>query len=253
MELIEQRDQLGLLTCQKDNMLKRAGLIALDSERLIVRAMRAGAVIEKIVCSPEFFEKHGNLFASISKEKVSLAPYSLLREMTGFRIHGGVMALAIRPIDAPIKPEKPRIAVLNGCNNAENIGAIVRNCLAFGFNTLIVDEYSCSPWLRRALRVAMGSTFKIDIIHSDNIINDLSFLRANGHEIFAAEYAAHSLTVDQLSRTKNNLTLVLGHESEGISPEVSKLCDASVHIDMNPGIDSLNVAVASGILMHQMR
>ena len=153
---------------QKDGELRQRGLIVADSAKLVLRLLKASIPTVRIVCPETFFLEHEDLIRA-SGSPVSFLSESDVRQMTGHSIHKGVMAIAERPKDAALETLPDRILILNGVNNAENIGAVVRNALAFQFSGIIVDGESCSPWVRRALRVAMGSTFKLKIHHCQDI------------------------------------------------------------------------------------
>ena len=205
-----------------------------------------------IVCPQQFYD--AELAALDLSCDILLADPSLTQDITGFRLHGGVMALASRPPDHGLETFGSQVIALDGCNNSENIGAVLRNCLAFGYDSVLIGPTACSPWLRRAIRVAMGSTFKLKLRHSTDLGADLRELQTAHYRILAAELTPTSQAIGRYGASNNAAAhvLILGHESLGVSNSLAPLVDASVHIPMQPGIDSLNVAVASGILMHQL-
>jgi len=115
-----------------------------------------------------------------------------MMELVGFEIYQGVLAIARMP--APLTLEKilaasprPRFFVaLDGLNNAENVGLLMRNCVAFGVAALIAGETCCSLFLRRTVRNSMGAIFKLPVLETPSLVQTLRELRAGGVRCVAA-------------------------------------------------------------------
>jgi tRNA G18 (ribose-2'-O)-methylase SpoU len=140
---------------------------------------------------------------------------------------------------------------IDGLTNAENLGVLVRNCAAFGVQALLVGETSSSPYLRRAVRNSMGAVFRLPVVHLTSLMSTLTEMRSK-HGICAI--AAHpQSTSKQLSRAKfvNDCCIVFGSEGEGISQGVLAACDEATVIPMAEGVDSLNVASASAVVLYE--
>src|SRR4029077_480104 len=84
-----------------------------------------------------------------------------LKDVVGYRLHGGVMALGTVPDEKPISGTLH--VALDGLSDAEDVGAILRTCAAFGVDGVIVGPDSASPWLRRAVRVSMGAPIVVPV------------------------------------------------------------------------------------------
>ena len=136
------------------------------------------------------------------------------------------MALADRPEDLNVGDLGDKILVLNGVNNAENVGAICRSALAFGVDSVVIDSNSCSPFLRRAIRVSMGSVFKLKFLHTENLQGLLNEIHGIGYSIVSAsndEGASKLRSVKFEAKT----ALVLGNEGDGVEKAVKKLVTLS--------------------------
>jgi tRNA G18 (ribose-2'-O)-methylase SpoU len=180
----------------------------------------------------------------------------VLTALVGFEMFQGVMAVVKIPM-APSMDDllrttaPPRLfGAADGLSNAENVGALVRNCVAFGVQALIVGETTASPYLRRAVRNSAGTVFQLPVIESTNLIAALNHLRqANVRCI-----AAHPHT-DRRSLSEANFArdccIVFGSEGHGISPAVLAACDEAVAIPMRPEVDSLNVASAAAVFLYE--
>lgn len=180
----------------------------------------------------------------------------VLEELVGFEMFQGVMAVAKIPSPAPLpellsKSAAPRLfAAADGLSNAENIGVLVRNCVAFGVQALFVGETSASPYLRRAVRNSMGTVFQLPIYETTRLTDTLAELRNSGVRCIAAHphTEQHTLYATDFRR---DTCIVLGAEGNGISPAVLAACDEAVAIPMPPTVDSLNVASAAAVFFYE--
>ncbi len=147
-------------------------------------------------------------------------------------------------------PRPYLLVAIDGLANAENIGILVRNCVAFGVQAIIVGETSSSPYLRRAVRNSMGAVFQLPVVHSVRLTDSLSELQS---KFDTRVLAAHPAGSKELAAAdlRGNCCLVLGSEGEGISAPALKHCDATLSIKMENGIDSLNVGSASAVFLFE--
>jgi tRNA G18 (ribose-2'-O)-methylase SpoU len=144
----------------------------------------------------------------------------------------------------------PRLFVaLDGLTNAENVGSVVRNAAAMGAHAVVVGETSCSPFVTRAIRTSMGAVFRVPVVEREPLVASLARLRAAGVRCVAAHPAgATPLPRVDLAR---DVCLVLGSEGDGVSRAVLAACDESASIPMSAGVDSLNVASASAVVLYE--
>jgi len=207
----------------------------------VVRRMLHTTRVERILCSPEWVDKLP-IPAGID---VRLAPLSRLISIVGFRLHQGLMALGTIP------PEKPMTGTfhlaLDGLANAENVGAILRSCAAFGVDGVILGPGTASPWLRRAVRVSLGAPLVVPVHTSPDLAATVRSLHA---------WAAHIHGDRRDFRTvdySKNICLVLGSEPNGVSDEVIRACKGVIYIPMASEWDCLNVAASAAVLLSEVR
>jgi tRNA G18 (ribose-2'-O)-methylase SpoU len=143
-----------------------------------------------------------------------------------------------------------RLLVLPAVADAENLGQLLRTAAALGMDGALLGP-GPDPFSRRTVRVSMGSAWKLPIWRRDDVWETLASWRRLGGEVVAAGLGAQSIPAREWvpgART----ALVLGPEGPGLSPAELSRCDRTVRIPMAEGVDSLNVAVAGGILMARM-
>ena len=175
---------------------------------------------------------------------VYVASQAVMNAVAGFDIHRGVLAAAHRP--PPLDPaallaSTGVVAVLEGVNDHENMGAIFRNAAALGMHALLLDRTCCDPWYRRAIRVSMGTVF--DLPHA----RLASLEQLEGFTLVALTPRGE----EKLRRVSaDRIALVLGAEGPGLSEGTLEACHHRMRIPMRPDLDSIGVASAAAIAFH---
>ncbi len=149
-----------------------------------------------------------------------------------------------------LKPKKDpkdyhKIVYLDQINDPGNLGTILRTAVAFNYDAVILSKSSVDLYNEKVVAASKGALFLIDAFY-DDIANYIS----NRTVIVSALDGAVPLST---CPKEENFVLVLGNESHGVSPEIIKKADKVVKIEMEDAIDSLNVAVAAGILMNYFK
>ena len=200
-------------------------------------------------------------FEPLLKARAELVPVftgakALLEQLTGFSMYQGVLALAKVPrpdsLDAVLAAApQPRLFVaLEGLSNAENLGVIVRNSVAFGAHGLVLGETCAPPYLRRAVRSSMGTIFKLRYVQSSSLTKTVSELRRRGIRVLAAHPHTTGKTISQVNLAED-CCIIFGSEGTGLSKEVLDGCNEAVAIPMKHGTDSLNVAAANAVFLYE--
>jgi tRNA G18 (ribose-2'-O)-methylase SpoU len=190
--------------------------------------------------------------------RVFIAEKELLETMTGYSMYQGLLALGQIPNQIPLEQilaDSPRphlLVAVDELSNAENLGALVRNCAAFGTHALIVGETSSSPFLRRAVRSSMGTVFQLPIVETPNLVRCLSALRERRVRCIAAHPHVEKRTLSDADFTRD-CCIIFGSEGHGITPSVLALCDDTVAIPMPPTVDSLNVGSAAAVFLYEAK
>ncbi|HZE98776.1 MAG TPA: RNA methyltransferase [Planctomycetota bacterium] len=216
------------------------GMFIGDGDK-VVRRMLKMTRVERILCTPDWIEK----LPIPPGIDVRIAPIADLIGIVGFRLHQGLMALAEIPAERPLTGSFH--LALDGLANAENVGAILRSCAAFGVDGVILGPGTSSPWLRRAVRVSLGAPMVVPLYTSEDLAKTVEGLNA---------YAAHIHGEKQDFRSidyKAPVCLVLGSEPLGVTDPVLKACKGVIYIPMSSGWDCLNVAASAAVLMAEVR
>jgi tRNA G18 (ribose-2'-O)-methylase SpoU len=236
------------------------GIFVAEGEKVILRLLDSALVIQSILLSQDWFDEHQTLIErNANTIEVFIGGKKLLETIVGHVLHQSIMGVAKVP--KPITSEEildtlaadHRLFVLvDGITNAENMGVITRNCVCFGVDAVLVLPNSCDPYLRRSVRNSMGNIFQIPIVYIHSTIEEIKRLKQSGVRFYAAHPHSKSIDIRSASFSKNSC-IVFGAEGPGISSEVLELCDDFVSIPMKAGVDSLNVASASAVLLWELQ
>ncbi|BCR36561.1 TrmH family RNA methyltransferase [Mariniplasma anaerobium] len=144
------------------------------------------------------------------------------------------------------KLESNNILVLDDVQDPDNVGALIRSAAAFGFKHIIMSHKTADLYNEKVIRASKGAIFDCYIERSQLLLR-LTELKDQGYQIVGAD--AHETGEPQKNK---KLALVLGNEGHGLSDSIKDICDEFVTIKTNE-VESLNVSVAGGILMHEWR
>ncbi|MFN3258758.1 MAG: TrmH family RNA methyltransferase [Ilumatobacter sp.] len=177
----------------------------------------------------------------------------LLARAVGFDLHRGVVASATRrPVltaaDLAASPAR-RVAVLEGLNDAENVGVIARAARAFGIDALLLDPACTDPYSRRTVRVSMGEVLHLPVARARNWPDDLGLLHQVGFATWAMTPADDAVDLWSVSGpdTPERVGILLGAEGPGLTTASLATATRRVRIPISPDVDSLNVGHAAAI------
>ena len=174
--------------------------------------------------------------------------------ITGYDVHRGCLALAARPaapsLDVVLEDARA-VVVLDGVTDAGNVGGIFRNAAAFGVDAVLLDSSSCDPLYRKAIRTSMAATLCVPFVRVEPWPDGLNELRRLGYGLaaFTPDPEARSLRSFAMNRLPDRLALLFGSEDSGLTGAAQGLADVRVRIPVRPDVDSLNLAVASGVAL----
>lgn len=186
---------------------------------------------------------------------VYVASAAVFDAVAGFNMHRGVLALGRKPAAEAGMALLGRLSetslVLAGCglSNHDNVGSIFRNAAAFGADAVFLDETSCDPLYRKAIRVSVGSVLSVPFSRGLGAQAMLEGLAAEGFEIWGLSPRG-TISVAAIPAARR-IALVLGTEGEGLPQSILSRF-RTARIPQRPGLDSLNVATASGIALYQI-
>jgi tRNA G18 (ribose-2'-O)-methylase SpoU len=188
-----------------------------------------------------------------------VVPQSLVSMLVGFNFHQGVLACGHRRSGPGLSElvrsagKRLTVVVCPAVHNPINLGTIVRIGDVFGIDAILVGGHCPDPFSRRVIRSSMGSVLSLPVILSPDLERDAERLRSEwGVELMSTVVDPSGAEPLRSALRPDRLALFLGSEGNGLDPAWVARCSRKITIPMRPGAESLNVAVAAGILLHHL-
>jgi 23S rRNA (guanosine2251-2'-O)-methyltransferase len=148
------------------------------------------------------------------------------------------------------KGETPFLLILDRITDVRNFGAIARTATCAGVHAIIVPSRRHALINSDAVKTSAGALNAIPVCREENLKETITFLKNSGLLIVAAtEKAKHDYTAVEMS---GPVALIMGSEEDGISPAYLEMCDIKIRIPLYGEIASLNVSVATGIILYEI-
>lgn len=229
--------------------------------RATIEAIKAEKEINKILIQKGL---QGDLFHELKKESKGLehlyqfVPLEKLNKITR-KNHQGVIAF-VSPVTyfqiEDIVPKlfeegkNPLLLILDRVTDVRNFGAICRSAECMGVDAVIIPSRGSAAINSDAIKTSAGALHSLPVCRENNLKQTIDFLIESGIQIIGCtEKGAEDLENGDFS---NPTAIIMGSEDEGISPEYLKKCNAKVKIPMIGHIESLNVSVATGIVLYEV-
>jgi 23S rRNA (guanosine2251-2'-O)-methyltransferase len=231
--------------------------------RPIQEALSAGRTLEKIYLlrgTKNSITQEITELAKAATIPVSLVPLEKLNDLTR-KNHQGAVAF-VSPIDyAPLDSilaglfeagKTPLLLLLDRVTDVRNFGAIARNAECLGVHAIVVPSRGAAQINGDALKTSAGALNLIPVCREPNLKETITFLQQSGVQVVACTEKADTNLETAAVDFTGPVAVLMGSEEDGISPEYLKLADYKVRIPMAGQIGSLNVSVASGIMLFEV-
>lgn len=220
--------------------------------KMIKEAILENANIDKIVICEECINNgtiDKELLYEIAKEDCIYVTENVFNTLTDVTNPQGILAIIKKQSNEEnISYNEDIIVVLDGIQDPGNLGTILRTVDSVGLSQIILSEKTADPYNPKVVRSTMGAIYRVNIIRSNNIIETLKNMKKNKYEI-AATYLNTNESIYDIDYSKK--AIVIGNEANGVSKEVIDLADIKVKIPMLGKTESLNAAVATGVILYE--
>ncbi|MDG2025331.1 MAG: RNA methyltransferase [Actinomycetota bacterium] len=226
------------------------GLVVIEGPRPLRTAIEIGVDLQEVFYRPDQEQ------ISVSVEAADANFYEVdaetLDEIADSSSPQGVLAIAkVEETAVDDIAAMQRVVVIDSVQDPGNVGAIVRTAAAAQFDAVITTPGTADLWSPRAIRASAGTLFALNVARRVDLGSTLDLLREAGHVIFATD-SDGSVSINDID-VAERMTLMLGSEAHGVSKAVGARTDAMIRVPMGPFVESLNVAVAAGIMMYRMQ
>lgn len=205
------------------------GLFIVEGEHLVEEAESAGIL-------KEVFSLDGSKGTQVSE--------NVMRKLSNLNSVPNILAIAKKCDE---KDVVGNILVLDDIQDPGNLGTIIRSCVAFGIDTIVASNNTVDVYNLKTLRSSEGMFFKINYLKRDldlfldSIKDKYEIITTNVH---------NGVNIKEMKISKP-YALIMGNEGNGVSESVALKADKKLYIPMNPNCESLNVAIATSIILYE--
>lgn len=216
----------------------RDGRFLIEGEHLIEEALKEG-IVETIVTDQEN--------SSFSCKDMVQVTESIMKKLSSNVSNVHYIAVC-RKLDKKPKNNR-RILILDGVQDPGNLGTLIRTAVSFSFDAIYISKDACDLYNEKVIRSTQGALFHIPVIRTEmkGLVEEL---QGDG-VLCVATSLEKSKTMSEIPAV-SKMAFVLGNEGQGVEKAIQAMCDERLRIEMN-GFESLNVAVAGGIVMYAYR
>lgn len=237
---------------------KKSSLVV--GREAVISALYGGQQLERIYLQNNIQGEQVEMIRRLAAEAlvpVNKVPVEKLNNLNVFN-HEGCVALIAKiqyqdlqdvisfTVD---KGEVPLLLILDGVTDIRNIGAIARSAYCFGVHAIVIPDKGVGALNEDAILTSAGALEKIAVCRVNSLMKAVDDLHLNGIAVYATEMKAEK----EIAAADFNTpcAIVMGAEEKGIYPALLKICDEKIKIPMQGDFDSLNVSVATGIILYE--
>lgn len=214
----------------------KRGLFLVESKHLVDEAKSAGLL-------QEVFIKDGYDYEFENKTYISEKVINKLTSLDNApKIIGVVKKLPKKEIDG-------KVLILDRIQNPGNMGTILRSALSFNVKNIIVSTDSVSIYNEKVIQSSAGAIFYLNIIEAD-ITSEIEKLKNLGYIIYTTDVDGGA-SLKSIS-FKEKSAIIMGNEGSGVKDDIKALADEKLYIDINKEMESLNVAIATSIILYEL-
>ena len=215
------------------------GIYLVEGEHLIEEAYKSGVLDKVIVLDGEDY----------SYDNIVYVSYEVMKAISSLDTPNKIMGVCKKKENIEIVGK--RFLLLDGIQDPGNLGTIVRSAVAFNIDTIILSDDTVDLYNPKVLRSTQGMIFHTNIFSYD-IVAFINILKSMGITVYGTDVNNGIDARELSSLDKTSFALVMGNEGNGVRKEVKELCDKNLYINMNENVESLNVGVATSILLYEL-
>lgn len=227
------------------------GQMLVEGEKLLREAAGCGLAVHEVLISREEMGHFEALAADMQHlgAQVYLVGEHVLQAVCDTKTPQGVCAAFDLPGMINLENAPSRLIALDDVQDPGNVGTIWRTCDAAGLGGMLLAPHCADVFSPKVQRAAMGSGFRVGVWSGD-LPGALRRLQAQGYIVVAS--SLHGAPFYEAGVQPEKFVLVIGNEARGVSDEVMELADVRLKLPMRGGAESLNAAVAAGIMMYEL-
>ena len=215
------------------------GIYLVEGEHLVEEAYKSGVLDKVIVLDGESYLYDNIIYVS----------YEVMKAISSLDTPNRIMGVCKKKESSELVGKK--YLLLDGVQDPGNLGTIVRSAVAFNIDTIVLSDDTVDLYNPKVLRSTQGMIFHTNIIECD-LVDVINELHSKNITVYGTD-VNNGIDARELSDLdKTSFALVMGNEGNGVRKEIKELCDKNLYINMNENVESLNVGVATSILLYEL-
>ena len=205
---------------------------------LVKEAYDSGSLIEVLLLEGDDIDFNAN---------VTYVSESVMKSLSDLETPYNIIGICNYPKEKEIGN---KVLMLDEIQDPGNLGTIIRSSVAFNIDTIILSKTSVDVYNSKVLRGCQGMNFHINIIR-DDLIENIKNLKSKGYRVYTTDVNGGKEL--KSIKSPDKYVIIMGNEGKGVSFEASDLSDERIYINMNENCESLNVAVATSIILYEFK
>ena len=259
MQVISSKDNeiiknIRKLKEKKYRDLENAYLI--EGIKIVKEAIAENAKIKQIIMCEDFadnVELDKDTLYELAKHNLIYVTRNIMDSLSDVKTPQGIIGVVEKNkieeiIETKVDYKQDIIIALDGVQDPGNLGTIIRTADSANLNQIIISKTSADPYNPKVVRSTMGAIFRVNIIETENIVEELQKTKANGFKVMVTSLDSSK----SIYKTEfNKKVIVIGNEANGVTKEVQNIADEKVKIPMLGKTESLNASVAASIMIYE--
>lgn len=205
---------------------------------LVKEAYDSGSLIEVLLLEGDDIDFNAN---------VTYVSESVMKSLSDLETPYNIIGICNYPKEKEIGN---KVLMLDEIQDPGNLGTIIRSSVAFNIDTIILSKTSVDVYNSKVLRGCQGMNFHINIIR-DDLIENIKNLKSKGYRVYTTDVNGGKEL--KSIKSPDKYVIIMGNEGKGVSFEATDLSDERIYINMNENCESLNVAVATSIILYEFK
>lgn len=226
------------------------GEFLIEGAKMIEEAVREKAKIKMIIVCEELNQNPipKDVLYKVAKEKIIYVNDKVFKILTDVNTPQGILAVIEKNIEKEIDFSKDLFLILDNIQDPGNMGTILRTADSVNLKQIIVPKGNADCYNPKVVRSTMGAIFRVNVIEVDDLKSAIKEMKKHKIQILATDLET-DISIYDVDYRKS--AIVIGNEGNGVSKEILELADKRIKIPMPGKTESLNAAVATGIILYQ--
>ncbi|HCM88741.1 MULTISPECIES: RNA methyltransferase [Vagococcus] len=219
----------------------------IEGEHLVEEAINFNASMECLIVTEESQETYDDLVSQVDAEIIVQVTEDIMKHLSSLPSPQPIMAVVAKNTNKVDLSSAGKVLLLDNVQDPGNVGTMIRTADAAGFDCVILGEGTADIYNSKVVRSMQGSQFHIQV-EEVPILVKINELKEQNFELYGTELNEKAISYCSINK-ESKLGIIFGNEGQGVSREILAETDYNVYIPMKGQAESLNVAIAAGIIM----